>query len=337
MSRVAVVLATYNGEAYVSEQLESIARQTVPPDVVLVSDDGSTDSTVQLAREFMDRHPELLVRVMSHPAPSGVAGNFQWAAMQAATGWSEVPGADWLVLADQDDWWLPGKLEALRAVITRHPDALMVHSDALLVDDGGNSLGMTVLESLRVTEGEKKNLLRGRGLRALVRRNLVTGQTAMIHRDLLTLAGDIPPGWLHDEWWALIAASHERLVFTPQILQNYRQHASNQVGATRSGVQRLLERWSEPQEDFRARHHLRHQGLATVLAEQGDLLPEGSIRLLEGRLTHYAWQATLPSSRILRIGPVVLRALRGDYRRFRRGLFDALRDLLQPGTSPTSS
>lgn len=331
MGSVAVVIATFNGERFLADQLESIARQTITPDVIWVSDDGSTDSTKDVARAFQGEHPHLNVRVVSHPPPSGVARNFQWACEQATQASAESPGAEWIVLADQDDSWYPGKIEALLTLVHRHPKALMVHSDALLVDSEGDSLGMTVLESLRITRAEKRNLLRGRGLRALVRRNLVTGQTAMIHRDLLAISGDIPEGWLHDEWWALVAASVERLVTTPQVLQNYRQHEANQVGATRSGLERLLERWSEPQEHFRKRHRVRHEGLQAFLERSGSSLPATSRRLLEGRLQHYRFQASLPARRVARVGPVVGRAMRGDYCRFRRGGFDLVRDLLQPG------
>ena len=320
---LSVVMATFNGEAFIEAQVESILSQTRLPDEIVVSDDGSTDNTLAIVNR-MKAHtpPSVSWQVVSNTTPLGVAGNFLSAA-RLATG-------DLLALADQDDWWVPGKLRTLERSLLA-ADALLVHSDAELVDEAGHLLGMSVTDSLRMTRGERRGLIAGRGLPQLVRRNLVTGHTVLMRRGVVDLAGEIPPGWLHDEWWALIAAAHGRVVLCPEILGHYRQHEINQVGATRSGFARLRERFAEPQEAFRARHRIRHEGLGDYLVKRSASVPKASARLLRGRIAHYTWQSTLPASRLRRVGPVLWRVVTGDYRRFRRGIFDALRDLLQPG------
>lgn len=323
--RVSVVMATFNGDRYVRVQLESILGQTRLPDEIVVSDDGSTDTTLAIVDDIRRRGPAgLSWQVVSHPARLGPAGNFL-AGARLATG--EV-----IALADQDDWWAPQKLEILVGALTARPQCLLVHSDAELTDSSGALLGMTVTDSLQMTRGERRGLIAGDGLRQLVRRNLVTGHTLMMRASVVNLAGGIPSGWLHDEWWALVAASHGEVVFLPRRLGHYRQHEVNAVGATRSGWGRLLERFGENQADFRERHRTRHDGVVSFLAGAGDTLPASSRRLLGGRLSHYSWQATLPSSRLGRLGPIILRLMSGNYHRYRRGVFDGLRDLLQPGS-----
>ena len=320
---LSVVMATFNGEAFIEAQLRSILEQTRLPDEIVISDDGSTDRTLAIINSMRASAPRSVSwQVMENTTPRGPAGNFL-AGATAAT-------SDLIALADQDDWWVPGKLRTLENLLLSK-DALLVHSDAELVDETGRLLGMSVSDSLRMTRGERRGLIAGRGLAQLVRRNLVTGHTVLMRKRVIDLAGDIPAGWLHDEWWALIAAANGRVVFCPQILGHYRQHAINQVGATRSGWARLIERFGEPQEEFRARHRIRHEGVADYMESGGRSLPEQSQRLLRGRMAHYAWQATLPSSRLLRLGPIVWRVISGNYHRYRRGIFDALRDLMQPG------
>ena len=321
---VAVAMATFNGGRFLDAQLRSIFDQTRLPDEIVISDDGSTDETLTIARSFRPEAKKKGIRftLVSHKGRSGVAANFAHAVAKTT---SAV-----VALSDQDDLWLPQKLETLSRILESDPSVMMVHSDAELVDDSGKPLGMTVLESLRITGGEKHNLVTGHGLKAVVRRNLVTGSTAMIRRDLVSRVGTIPSGWLHDEWWALVAATTDGLVLNPQVLGLYRQHDDNQVGATRSGWQRLMERFAEPQSEFRERHRERHAGLQAYLVSPSWAGTEDARSLLEGRLRHYHWQSTLPSACLARIPGVVGRLLKGEYARYRRGAFDALRDVLQP-------
>ena len=318
-------MATFNGARFLETQLRSIFDQTRHPDEIVISDDHSTDDTLKIARSFRSEAKKLGIAysVVTHSGTPGVARNFSNAVSKTT--------AELVALSDQDDWWEPGKLESLERIFHGDSSLLMVHSDAELVDERGEVLGMGLLESLRITGSEQHALMTGHGIKAVVRRNLVTGATSMIRRELVDGAGVVPEGWLHDEWWALVAASKDGLLLDPTRYQHYRQHDSNQVGATQSGFTRLMERFSEPQEAFRERHRIRHEGLHNFLSgPQFSGTPEAK-KLLSGRLDHYRWQASLPASRAARIPAVVGAVLRGDYAKYRRGLFDALRDVIQPG------
>jgi glycosyltransferase involved in cell wall biosynthesis len=321
---VSVVVATFNGASFLEQQLESILGQTLLPREIVVSDDASTDATLQVVDNVRKTSPSsVLWQVLRRKKSVGVAENFRLGVLAASS--------DLVALADQDDWFVPTKLAKLADYFSSNPDLLLVHSDAELVGEDGQLLGQTLSHSLRMTAGERKGLIAGRALAQLVRRNLVTGHTVVTRRKLVELAGPVPDGWLHDEWWALVAAGHGGVVYCPEILGHYRQHEVNQVGATRSGLGRFMERLGEHQNDFRSRHETRHRGLESFLDGPGTTLPAGSVALLRGRIAHYRWQATLPPSRLGRVVPVLRRLLTGHYHRFRRGLFDALRDLFQPG------
>ena len=318
-------MATFNGARFLETQLRSIFDQTRRPDEIVISDDHSTDDTLKIARSFRSEAKELGIAysVVTHSGKPGVARNFSNAASKTT--------AELVALSDQDDWWEPGKLESLERIFHGDSSLLMVHSDAELVDEGGEQLGMGLLESLRITGSEQHALMTGHGIKAVVRRNLVTGATSMIRRELVDGAGVVPEGWLHDEWWALVAASKDGLLLDPTRYQHYRQHDSNQVGATQSGFAKLMERFGEPQQEFRERHRIRHEGLHNFLSGPHFSGTPEAEKLLSGRLDHYRWQASLPASRASRIPAVVGAMLRGDYAKYRRGLFDALRDVIQPG------
>jgi len=118
MTSLAVVMATFEGARFVSRQLESIAGQTRPPDLLVVSDDGSTDGTRDLVEAFARSAP-FAARVIDGPR-SGLADNF-WQAAQHA-------GCDLIAWADQDDAWSPRKLELCEAALAHTGAAFVSHS-----------------------------------------------------------------------------------------------------------------------------------------------------------------------------------------------------------------
>ena len=98
--RVSVVMATYNGEPYLREQLDSIVGQTYPIHELIVQDDGSTDRTIEIARSYEQQYP--FVHVYVNEQNRGFQENFRTAVM-LATG-------DFVALSDQDDVWFPEKI-----------------------------------------------------------------------------------------------------------------------------------------------------------------------------------------------------------------------------------
>ncbi|RYE93095.1 MAG: glycosyltransferase, partial [Oxalobacteraceae bacterium] len=108
--KISVVMATYNGASHIREQLDSIERQTLTPDEVLIGDDGSSDATLAIVRDFAAR-TSIPVTVAEKSERLGFADNFLWTA--------ERSRHDLIALCDQDDLWLPDKLERARDRIKR--------------------------------------------------------------------------------------------------------------------------------------------------------------------------------------------------------------------------
>ena len=128
MARICIVLATYNGKKYLQEMLDSLVAQTRPADMIIAVDDGSTDSTMSILEQNLDRLPMEIVR---SPKNQGHRAAFSRGLEEAR---HRLGNDDYIALADQDDIWLPEKLETLEREID---EAALVYGDAEVIDGKG--------------------------------------------------------------------------------------------------------------------------------------------------------------------------------------------------------
>jgi hypothetical protein len=322
---VSVALCTFNGGRFVRQQIESILDQTPRPAQLVVSDDGSTDDTLAIVREVTGTAlaDGVDVVVLTASRPLGVTKNFE-RAVSATDG-------DLIALSDQDDVWHPGRLERIGARFAAEPDLLFLHTDADLVDDGGEPLGRTLFESLEITPEEFGAELSGRAFDAFVRRNLATGATVVFRGRLLPVAIPFPDGWVHDEWLAIVAAATGRADVLREATIDYRQHDTNQIGVAAPSLAGKVSRVLEPRGRRNAVLAERFAILAKRLAELGDRVPAGITAAARDKARFEAERAALPDNRIRRVAKVLTLAASGRYERFAsRGRADIIRDILQP-------
>lgn len=326
LPRVSVAMATYQGAPYLEAQLRSIISQTHPVDEIVVADDGSGDNTLDLAREILAGSDARVVILEGEPRRLGVAANFE-RALHACTG--EV-----VVLADQDDVWVPNRVERLLAEFAADDGCVLVASDARLVDSAGLPIGGTLFGALPVRSTELAALASPGAFDLLLRRNLLTGATMAVRPALLRSALPIPAPWIHDEWLAIAAAATGRIRVLSDPLIDYRQHGSNQIGVSASTLGRKLQRVLEPGSTRTARLVAMSESLVAWLNRCSGA-PADRMAAVVGKLAHERARAALPRARWRRIRPVLRQAAAGGYRRFssQRDL-DALRDLLQPLDGP---
>ena len=236
------------------------------------------------------------------------------------------------MLCDQDDLWHPDKVQTLCDVLASDSAALLVHSDARLVDAAGRPLGMRLSEGIGMSQEERDLLASGKSLSAFVKRNLATGATMMLRRELVEMAFPLPKQELHDGWLALTAALVDGVRFLPRELIDYRQHGGNQIGgkplsATDSMVA-ILKSWREMATVLGERN----KDLTSLVARLGLRVSPANQEIVRNRIAHNQWRMSLPSSRILRVWPVLWGVFRGRYRRYGRQPHDVLRDLFMPPT-----
>lgn len=317
---VSVALASYNGELFLGRQLESIARQTQLPDQVVVSDGGSDDGSVELVRDFFAAHPALGGVLVADGTCLGVSANFE-RAIAATTG-------ELVALCDQDDVWAPDRLERGAAAFD-DPTVLLTHSNARLVDAAGAPIGIGLFAALGVGGRELAQLAGPDAFALLIRRNLITGATAMVRRDLLNLALPFPEEWVHDEWLGILAAATGGIVPLSAELIDYRQHGGNQIGVAPPTLRGKVRRMLEPRRD----RYVRFARRSTVLAERLDEIgaPEKSRLLARRKVEFEGSRAQYGGHRRSRIVPVLRNARGGGYAAFSsQRRLDLFRDLLQP-------
>lgn len=317
--RVSVALCTYNGSGYLDAQLESILAGTAAPNEIIVSDDGSSDDTVERAeRHLTGTHG---ARVLRNARPLGVTANFE-AAIRATTG-------DIIVLADQDDVWEADRLAVALDAFDADLDLMLHHADARLIDADGNALGGTLFGSLGLAETDRFTVGDPTTFARLLRRNLITGATVAFRRSLLDAALPFPREWLHDEWLAIHAAVRAGIRTEPRPLVRYRQHGANQIGAPDASLRHKVRRVLAPDAG-------RVSGLAgrsSLLADRLEATgaPRETIARAQGKAAFEARRAALPVARLRRWPRVLRLAATGGYDEFAsRGRWDVIRDLLQP-------
>ncbi len=317
-------MCTHNGAAYVEEQLRSILAQTRLPSEIVVSDDASSDGTVELVRSVLGEASaaSIAVTVLQNPKALGVTANFQQA-LEACHG-------DLLALSDQDDVWYPDRLAVAAERFDESPGLLLLSSDARLVDAAGIPIGQTLFEGLDITSANRAEVHAGRGFQALLRRNLSTGATALLRRRLIEIAVPFPAPWVHDEWLAVIAAASDGFDIEERELIDYRQHDRNQIGARSRGLAEKAKRLIEPRGN---RYHYlvdRSEVLLRRLESFSNRVSPVYLDALRDKLVHLRFREGLPASRIARVPLVLREAGTGRYERYSRGLGDVVRDLLQP-------
>jgi glycosyltransferase involved in cell wall biosynthesis len=202
---VSIALCTFNGERYLSAQLDSILAQTHARLEVVVLDDGSTDGTLGLLEEYARRDPR--IRLHRNEQRLGFIRNFE-RAITLCTG-------ELIALSDQDDIWHPEKIERLLRHLNGH---LLVYHDSELIDADGRPLGKQITNL--------GTCIRGQHPLAFLFGNCVSGHALLFRRELVPHLLPFPASVFHDQWLALIASSLGTIDFVEDCLVQYRRHES---------------------------------------------------------------------------------------------------------------
>jgi glycosyltransferase involved in cell wall biosynthesis len=291
-TRVSVAMCTYNGERFLLRQLASIALQTRLPDELIVADDGSSDQTTRIAADFAASVP-FPVKIFVNERKLGFVANFEHAV--------RLCEGDFVALSDQDDAWYPTRLERSLQAFAEHPDAGLVFSDADIVDEQDNPTGVRLWANFGFQEAQKQQLLRGDPT-ALVKNRFVTGATVMFRRQLMESCLPVGAGWLHDEWFAVIAASVGGIVPIDEPLIRYRRHSSQQVGLGRpiSFSERNQLHWKELERQIALLEQVRDRLAQLRLSEGGQALYQAYTAHLRFARFRYG----LPRNRLGRVWPM---------------------------------
>ena len=252
---VTVLLAVYNGEKYLAEQIESLLTQTESNFRILIRDDGSCDGSQKIIASYIERYPEKISAI--HGAPTGNSRDCFAALLESADD-------DYVMFCDQDDVWLPEKIEITLAAMKKAESEngnmpILVHGDLSVVDSNLNVISNSFFEYQRLYQ---ENV----SLPALLVQNYITGCTVMINRALKQKCSPIPRECIMHDWWlALNAAIYGKIVCIDKPLLLYRQHNNNQVGAKASYGIGLIKRKLATLDRVRENYNATYRQAAALL------------------------------------------------------------------------
>lgn len=240
---VTIIMAAYNGEQYIREQLESMKGQTYRDWKLIIRDDGSTDRTVDIIQAFRQETEQEVVLYENKPSSGSAKENF----------FRLLKDADdsYIMFCDQDDIWKKDKiLHTLQYMQQLETDAsipVLVHSDLTVIDENGTVKADSFFAY--------QNLSKTMELSHLLVQNTVTGCTMMINRSLrnhMLEAISHEKIIMHDYWAALYAAVYGKIGLLSESTMYYRQHAHNSVGAKASNsITRLWGRLLEGRKQYK--------------------------------------------------------------------------------------
>ena len=232
---VAVVVATYNGATYLLPQLESIIQQTHKPSQIIIVDDASSDDTVTIAQAFAAAHPEVMV--VQNKTRLGYIKNFEKGMLLA--------NANYVALSDQDDIWVPHKLEKLLASIG---DQMLAYSDSELIDANGHLLHQK-MSSIKNQPAYDTPIMYAIGAWA-------PGHAMLFKKELIDKAIPFPTIVTHDFWLGFVATCYSTMVYVNEPLVHYRQHTQNAIGADTTKNKTVSLTQAQKKQQARARMEL---------------------------------------------------------------------------------
>lgn len=267
---VTVLLAVYNGEKYLRQQIESVLNQTVTDVKILIRDDGSVDASCELINEYCDKYPQKISKIEGLPTGS---------AKQNFAELLKNCDSDYIMFCDQDDVWLPDKvertLEAIKANDNDGKTPVLVHTDLKVVDNSLNIISSSFFEFQRLYQD---NIT----LSKLLVQNYVTGCTVMINRALAQMCGEIPKECIMHDWWlALVAQLFGKIVCLKQPTMLYRQHSDNQVGAKASYGIALIKRKLKTINEVKKNYNATYLQADLLLKHYADSMNEEQLKILQ--------------------------------------------------------
>ncbi|HFI2472939.1 TPA: glycosyltransferase family 2 protein [Streptococcus suis] len=228
--KVNILMSTYNGQQFLAEQIRSIQEQTFSDWTLLIRDDGSSDQTKDLLQDFARQDSRIRLIDVEEQNNLGVIKSFHRLV--------QYEKADYYFFSDQDDVWLPDKLEVSLREAQSYPadQPIMVYMDLTVV----NQDLQVMTESMIRSQSHHANT----ELVQELTENTVTGGVAMINHTLAELWSETEDILMHDWYLALLASALGKLVFIDKPGELYRQHADNVLGART--ISKRFKKWIRP-------------------------------------------------------------------------------------------
>ena len=254
--KIDILMATYNGEKYLVEQLDSIINQTYHNWNLLIRDDNSTDKTLEIIQNYHKKDKRIKI-LKDNKGNLGIVRNFEELLKSSES--------EFIMFSDQDDIWVENKLDMYLKMIEKIKNkGFMIHSDAILFDKNKSNI-------LKETFISKKAI--NKGLENVFFNYFVQGATILISKEIKNFILPFPKEvYLHDRYIHLISELFFERIFVNKALIYYRQHGDNQIGAKNTIRELLSKRYFDERD---------RQLIKVIYNKYGSLLTEDKKKLIE--------------------------------------------------------
>lgn len=254
--KIDILMATYNGEKYLAEQLDSIINQTYHNWNLLIRDDNSTDRTLEIIQDYQKKDNRIKL-LKDNKGNLGIVKNFEELLKNSES--------EFIMFSDQDDIWIENKLDMYLKMIEKIKNkGFMIHSDAILFDKNKSNI-------LKDTFISKKAI--NKGLENVFFNYFVQGATILISKEIKNFILPFPKEvYLHDRYIHLISELFFERIFVNKALIYYRQHGDNQIGAKNTIRELLSKRYFDERD---------RQLIKIIYNKYGSLLTDDKKKLIE--------------------------------------------------------
>ena len=305
--KVGILMATYNGENFVADQIESILEQTYKNWILIIHDDGSNDKTIDIVKEYKNKYHKNMILIDDGIRCGGAKENFNHLLRIAHDRYD----FDYIMFSDQDDIWFPFKvkstLDRMIDVEDKHANKpVCVYTDLMVVDEYLTIISNSFWDYHKIYPYHNT-------LNRLLTQNVVTGCTMMLNKIAAKLVYEIPhEAVVHDWWIALVVTAFGELSPMHEATLFYRQHRYNVVGAKKWDIHNGIMRLFSKDEWLRFKKNFKNSTMQAkaLLDKYGYLMSKNQIMLVEHYLNllqynkpcrlYYAFRYQYFSGRIFR-------------------------------------
>ena len=317
MKKVSIALAAYRGEKFIAEQIKSLLAQTMPPDEIIICDDSPDDLTSEQIKPYLACGK---INYIHNPVQLGICRNFE-KALSLCSG-------EYIFLCDQDDFWLPDKIETLVNVLECNPQYSGAFCDSTVVNKDLKPLGFSLWEMRSFTKNMQKELNRGCSLKVFLKRVTLSSHNIVFRKECLPRILPFPELGIFypDTWIGLQLAISGNWYAVNKQLTLYRVHDNNCSSPTKPN-------W-KTQMKFSAKARQR-DAFGCTLALAQELIgrapadtPENYLKMLRNYSRHYLNRKNFSKNFFCTIFQIFCEYLSGRYHTCSNGIKSVAADIL---------
>ena len=300
---ISIAIAAYNGEKYIAQQIESLLNQTLLPDEIIICDDSDNDLTFNAVQKFSS---DSRIKYFKNPSSLGIVENFEKAV--------KLCRGDYIFLCDQDDVWLPEKVEVMCNMLEADEKLDLVFCNSILTDGNLEKLNKTLWDLRKFTPAMQKKLAAGGALEVFCRRVVCSGHNIAFKRRMLEYVlpfPDLAP-FYPDTWLAFSAAFNGKVQALDRILTLYRVHNAN--NSTPAGAA-----WQGAAKARRTSAAKRNQLLAEEILKRSKINELSKRKMMEKFADHHQKRSLYSSNIFIRAVQALGQLFALKYTRYSNG------------------